>query len=142
MSNGFDLGAALSMSDNNSVEEILRALGRVEGALEASKQHREEMARSVFEVRKTVEDMRQDVHNHLIRTNEHERRIGALEALPPLIAKMANHGERLIAAEGKIDDHEIILHEVRGMSRLARWLWAGVLVAAGCVSWMVQFFFK
>lgn len=131
-------GAEGSMNDNR-VDEILRALGRVEGALEAGKAQREELSTSLTAVRTNLHSLRNDVQKHIAQTFEHERRITALEMLPPLIGQMANHGERLKSVEGRIDLHDDLLAQARGMSKAVKWVWGCVLIAAGVVSWSVQY---
>lgn len=126
----------------NTLEEILRALGRVEGTLEVGIKHREDTNRAIEVVRSNVHNLRNDVQTHLNTTNDHERRISALELLPPLISQMAHYGERLREIEKKLEVHERLLAEARGVTQAVRWLWGAVLIAAALVSWSVPHLLK
>lgn len=112
----------LGAGSMSSVDEILRALGRVEGGLEASKAQREEVAKTLETMRSSLNQLRSDVQLHLAQTSEHSRRLSDVET--------------------RVAEHTNLLAEVRGISRALKWAWAIVLVVAGGVSWVVNLLLK
>lgn len=106
---------------------IARALGRIEANQEASKTRHEEIARTVQTVRDNLHTLRNDMMQFVSDQRDHERRITALEVLPPLVAKMADFGERLKAIEGDADKVAAYMAREEGIRGFLKWAFT-----AGC----------